>query len=331
MSETGQRSIRRVVVVGASQDRLNTNSVLRGYVAEGFRKILGDENVRSCPMESAFGETLRFNPDLVLVFGSCMPDSSYYIALRNHCDLVRAPFVFWLHDDPYEFDFHRKIVPYADFIFSNDRFATVHYPKGNACWHLPLAASKQVHFLRVLEESEMQHDIFFCGVAFENRKQVISDLDSILREYKSYIVGPGWGDMRLPYCFEGNLSNLDFALNANRSKFVLNIGRHGDIANNLYRLAPSSPGPRTFEAALAGGLQLYYPESLEILDYFRASEEIFLFDSKKSLSEILLNSNEQVRRAMRIGSQKAALEKHTYAHRAQIILDQVRAVTAPSR
>ncbi|MBL7669094.1 MAG: glycosyltransferase [Bdellovibrionaceae bacterium] len=350
MSETTRGNIKKVMVVGASPDRLNTNSVLRGYVADGFSKILGSDHVLSVPMESVSQAVLKFQPDVVLVFGSCMPDSSYYISLRTHCDEMRVPLCFWLHDDPYEFDFFRKIVPYADHIFSNDRFASLHYPnkyqatlwqrrnkpdeerqaeekqetgipeKKKFVSHLPLAASETTHFFPILDESEMENDIFFCGVAFENRRQMIRDLHPILKKYRTYIVGPGWEDMGFQYCFGGNLSNREFARIANRSRFVLNMGRHGDLANSLYQLTPSTPGPRTFEAAMAGGLQLFFAEGLEILDYFSAPDEIFLFDSRNDVEEIFASQALSERCVCRANAQKRALRDHTYVNRARVVL-----------
>lgn len=313
----------KVVVVGASPDVLNTNSVLRGYVVEGFRAIVGEARVQSSSMEGAYKIIREFEPDLVLVFGSCLPDSAYYISIRDYCDRRSVPLCFWLHDDPYEFDFHRKIVPYADFVFSNDRFATLHYPR-NLATHVPLAASQEAHFVEVMDESKMEYDIFFCGVAFNNRKQVVRDLDGILRKYRTYIIGPGWDAMGLPYCFGGSLSNSEFAKTANKSKFVLNIGRQGDLANDLYQLPPSTPGPRTFEAAMAGSLQLYFTEGLEILDYFKAGEEILLVDSKKNFESILADQDPIKNRVLRVSAQIRALKDHTYVNRAKAILERVR-------
>lgn len=139
------RKTMRLLIVGASPDRINTNTTLRKYVAEGFFSILGEDNVCNCQLESASEAILRTQPNLVLCFGSCMPDLSGYLELRKSCDQNNIPLAFWLHDDPYEFDYSFKVESIADWIFSNDKWASLHYNHPNT-HHLPLAGSPRHHF-----------------------------------------------------------------------------------------------------------------------------------------------------------------------------------------
>ena len=91
---------KKVLVTGASPDHLNRNTVMRDYVAEGFRQLLSAQAVKNIPLEYADTELAEFNADLVLAFGSCMPDYCDYGKLKAACDKRGAIQAFWLHDDP---------------------------------------------------------------------------------------------------------------------------------------------------------------------------------------------------------------------------------------
>jgi spore maturation protein CgeB len=107
---------------------------------------------------------------------------------------------------------------------------------------------------------------------------------------------------------------------------TLNIGRRFNLANNKYQLEPTTPGPRTFEAAMAGGLQCVYLESLELADYFTFGEEVLVFDSTYELKVLVeeLRSDKLARMRLAEKSQARAIKDHTYAARAKVILNNVR-------
>ena len=130
----------RLLLAGANPQEHKHDVVRRGDIAEGFVEVLGKPAVATCRYESVARQILRDRPELVLLIGSILPDRCDYAAMRRSCDQVDARLAFWLQYDPYEFDAYVKIVGLADFIFSNDRWATTHYPR-TAVWHLPLAAS----------------------------------------------------------------------------------------------------------------------------------------------------------------------------------------------
>ena len=110
----------KVLICSASPDQVNQNAMLRNYVGRGFSEILTEDLVMTSSLDYAVEAAKTFHPDLVVVFGSCMPASADYTGLRGYCSRKGAVLVFWLHDDPYEFDFNYKIYQYADFVFSND-------------------------------------------------------------------------------------------------------------------------------------------------------------------------------------------------------------------
>lgn len=311
--------ITRVLVCSASPDHLNHNATLRGYVASGFQQILGEANVRSCSYELADSEALQFQPELVLVFGSCMPATCVYQGLQRYCARTGALLAFWLHDDPYEFDFNFKAVECADIIFSNDKWAVSHF-RHDRVYHLPLAADEAAHRRPINYDKE--RDVFFCGVAFPNRQQLLSDCAEMLQRVDTLILGAEW-PAHLPFASNVRVSNDMLPEYYARSRVTLNIGRRHNLANDRYSLDASTPGPRTFEAAMAGAVQCYFVEGLEILDYFDPKQgEIFLFDSPSELRQHVEALRDDPDYGVRCSeaAQRRVIAEHTYRHRAQEIL-----------
>ena len=310
----------RVLITGASPDQINRNTVLRSYVVEGFQQLLGIDNVFHCPLDQAATNTLEIKPDLVLSFGSCMPDDADYFALRYSCDKVGSLLAFWLHDDPYEFDYNYKVINVADFIFSNDKWTSLHYSHPRA-YHLSLAASKIAHWRPINNNKEI--DIFFCGVAFQNRIRLITDLEKTLANYKTTILGEQWPEDLLPLAKNKRLTNNELSEAYARSKLTLNIGRDFHYANDRYNLVPSTPGPRTFEAAMAGTTQLYFVESLEIEEYYIPNKEIILFNSADEFEKLVhkfIDGNIETA-DIQMAAQERTLKDHTYYSRVKSMLN----------
>ena len=307
-----------ILITVASPTFINNNSIMLSYVYEGAIQALGRDNVSCLPMQFSV-EHQRKNPsDIILVFGSCMSDLCSYSELRKICDKTGAILVFWLHDDPYEFDANYKILEIADFIFSNDKWASQFYlhPRSS---HLPMAASEKYHFRNI--EKNWLYDTFFCGVAFPNRIKFFDKVSKILTNYKTVIKGSGW-PLSLSFADNDRIDNRALPDMINNSKLVFNLGRHLNLCNDRYQLIPSTPGPRTFEAAMAGCVQLYHVESLEIIEYYKPEEEILLFDSVsdiRDLIEAFIDKDDNIYRIAK-NSQVRTLEEHTYKHRIETMI-----------
>ena len=308
-----------VLVTGASPDHLNRNTVMRDYVAEGFRRELSAQAVRNSPLEYADIELAEFEVDLVLVFGSCMPDYCDYGKLKAACDRRGAMLAFWLHDDPYELDFNYKVIEIADLIFTNDKWASQFYDHPH-CHHLPMAASKEAHYRELREDKDI--DLIFCGVGFENRRRLFRDLKPLVAKLDIRVLGDEW-PADIGFAVNRRIENKELASYLTRSKFSLNIGRHLHFANDRYKLDPSTPGPRTFETAMAGSAQIYIVESLEIEEYYEDGKEILLADDVKDIEQILERYLDAPRDVAAIGraAQERTLREHTYTHRVRRILE----------
>ncbi|RFU45985.1 glycosyltransferase [Paraburkholderia sp. DHOC27] len=315
-------AIERVLVCGASPDSINQNAQLRRYVGEGFATVLGGASVRVCSLEAAEYVAQEFAPQLVVVFGSCMPSVSVYHGLKNFCIQNHAYLTFWLHDDPYEFDFNYKIFDDADMIFSNDRWAVSHYQHPHV-YHVPLAASRAEHFRPL--GARKDREVFFCGVGFANRVTLLRDCAAHLADVQVEIVGAEW-PADISFARNERIDNAVLPDHYASSLMTLNIGRRYNLANARFNLDASTPGPRTFEAAMAGTVQCMFVEGLEICDYFDPDEgEILLFDTPAELRRQIDMLRDDPPAAARLAgaAQQRALRDHTYANRAARILELV--------
>ena len=314
----------RVIITGGTPDWVNRNVLLRKYVADGFSGVLGGDHVVNLPLEVVSTRVRNWMPGLVVVLGSCLPDFCDYSELRYTCDQVGAIMAFWVHDDPYEFDSNAKIVRIADHIFSNDKWASEHYNRENV-WHLPMAASPKMrrHLDEVAIETggAKQRDVFFCGVGFQNRKRILKDLSGILKKVHTEVFGDEW-ETALPFCRNQRIPSDKVCGYYASSRIVLNLGRDFNYANSRYQLTPSTPGPRTFEAAISGACQMMFADSLEIMDYFEIDKEIVLFNNPDEFEVKLMDLLNDPEKRKRIGdsAQLRCLKEHTYAARARQIL-----------
>jgi spore maturation protein CgeB len=310
--------LEKVVVVGASPDRVNRNAVMRRFVAEGLAEVLGAAQVTECSLETALSVIERVRPRLVVCFGSCMPDVCNYGPLRDQCNRLGAQLAFWLHDDPYEFDFSYRAASVADWIFSNDRWAALHYDHPRA-FFLPMAASRRAHWREWCEEKTA--DIFFCGVAFPNRIQIVTDLGAVLQTLRTRLLGADW-PASLPFARNERLRNDQWSDTCAQSWITLNMGRNLHLANRRYQLDPATPGPRTFEAAMAGTVQLCFVDGLAIEDFFDIGDEVLLFDDpvgfRRHVERLL--DEPALARSIACAAQARALRDHTYAARARELL-----------
>lgn len=308
------------MVVSAIPDNMNTNPWLYAHLQEGFSGLLPAENVQGTAPELAISSIESFRPDLVLLFGSILSDLVDFPGIAGASKASGAHFSVWLHDDPYEFDFNYLVEEMADTIFSNDRWSVEHFTHPRV-FHLPLAASPTFHYRELKEFTERQYDLFFCGCGFANRVQMIKDLSESLASFSVLIAGSEWPPDAFP-ARNWRIQNAEMPSYYSNSKLVLNLGRDHSFANDRYQLAASTPGPRTFEAAMAGCVQLYFVTGLEITDYFKPDSEILLFDD----ADDVISALEQVQRdpsayhAIAQASQQRALRDHTYLNRAAAIL-----------
>ena len=308
----------KVLVLDAMPPRQNPNPEIVPSIVEALDRILPPGNVASAAPAEFPSLAASFRPEMVLAVSS-----------RIHGELAaplaaaakaKAIVGWWLTDDPYEIDGNLPLAGLFDFVATNDLSAADYY-SGTSVVHVPLAADRQRHFRKVrLADCDYQWDIVFCGVAFPNRLAWIEAAAPLLRRYKTLIVGPDWP--RLSFTSSRRIDNANLADLYNASRIVLNLPRSHNLSNE-HDFPPSTPAPRTFEAAAAGGFQLVSADRPEIDRYFDIPADMDLFlgvgDLGTKIEHYLGRPGERIEAARR--AQQRALQSHLYEHRAAVILD----------
>jgi spore maturation protein CgeB len=224
---------------------------------------------------------------------------------------------FWMHDDPYELDASFRIIDFADYIFTTDKSSVLHYPPVVPAFHLPLAACPFAHYRPILKRSGP--DWFFCGVPFACRQEFFLNLSLITPSLSGLLLGPGWDLGRFSQAADIGVSSAQICNYYATALSVMYLGRDFNLANAKFGVKPSTPGPRMFEAAMAGAVQLVNTPGLEVLEYFGDRNEVIMVDTPEGASSIIFSLKSDPQRSIEIGgaAQRRALSEHTYAHRAK--------------
>lgn len=312
-----------IFVIGAFPDSLNSNIYIRDYIVDGFREASTGLDVWSLgPDQFMKLETLP-SRSVCLFVGSVLSDRSpteIYLAKARR---LGARVGVWLHDDPYEFDASGRVYDAAHVIFTNDRASLYHYPDQSRVFHLPLASSS--NFLD-LPAKRGWMDYLFAGVPFSNRKEYFERFSSLNvangKTLNGVLIGPSWELSKFEDAIDRRLTANSLTLFYKEAKSVIYLGRDLDLCNRRFRIRPSTPGPRLFECAGAGGCQVAMTPGLEIMDYFEPGKEFFLAESVEESFDIVLMLKKDVQLSLEIGSmaQKRVKSEHLYKHRALKIL-----------
>ncbi len=233
----------------------------------------------------------------------------------------------WLTEDPYEHYRNARVAALFDLVFTNDATTAAKYQGGAI--HLPLAGDRNSHFLPVRQEAP-RYDLFFAGSAWPNRLAFLSELRDRCPGVRLKLILVS-NDSLTPYVepfaqefdFSNGISIRDFCRNANQSLLTLALPRvfSTDPANP--DLHSDTPGPRLFEAALAGSCQL--------VDDLTRAQTSRLFDPDAHLigytsiddcvEAIARAKSDPVgTRAIATAAQRHALTHHLYEDRASRIV-----------
>jgi spore maturation protein CgeB len=314
----------KVLMIGAFPDRVNTNALLRRCAAEGFRALPEVGLVAdACPEQHA-AEIAAQRWDLVVFMGSILLDG---FELHPRIDRAReqlAPggrLVLWLHDDPYEFDASHRCDGLFDRVYTTDPTAVLHYRRREPVGWLPLAASPVLHYRPPAAPVEAW-DYLFCGAAFENRVALLRRIEA--DGFRGRVFGTGWPP-RLRAAVNARLSAADLADYYNAAPVTLVLGRSLDLRNRQLRLRQSIFGPRVYEAAMAGAAQLFLEGEGLLFGEFEAGTHLLVADDPAAMTEALrlLLSDAAENLRMRRAASEQAMARHTYAHRARQMIDEL--------
>ncbi|GBR02972.1 CgeB family protein [Acetobacter oeni] len=304
----------RVLICSGGRFESQANAQVRESIMAGWGECFGDENVVAANISGAAAAIQYLKPTIVFGIGSYLPESTYFGEVCREAKKIGAATVFWATEDPYEQDASYRICDDFDVIFSCERWGSNFYTRKNV-WHLPLAACPKLHYRPIADDVERTIDVLFCGVAFTNRKDIVRGLMPTLRNLNIKIVGPGWGELGIGFS-DARLEKEQLVQFYSRSKLVLNLGRSLNFENKRFMIAPSTPGPRTFEAAAAGAMQVFHEDTYEIRRYY-TKDEIPSFSNRKDFDRLVsmyLNDDalclETAKKA-----QARTMADHTYGHR----------------
>lgn len=308
-----------IIVASSFPEKYNRNASVSKDLAAGFAQIAGENEVVALDFSAVRPAIEILRPSLVILVGSPAALESNYRDIGLACQTVGACFAFWTVEDPYEIDFNFRFAPFADVIFSNDLAAVPFYDRTDVN-HLPLAARASL-VKEMVPFEEKSVDFFFCGVGFLNRQVLIKDLIPIVQDYKSLIFGDNWPKYESAVVQNLRLSMRELLGYYSNSRCVLNVGRNFSIANSC-NLQAVTPGPRTFEAAAVGCVQIYHRPGPSFQEYFNAGKEMLVFETIAEFGEQFESLMGDSRRADSLAkaAQRRVLAEHTYTHRARTIL-----------
>ena len=304
-----------IAVFRTFPDAMNNNVGIATYAENALRRVLPNYRVLACGIDGIEAVIREENPVLLIGVGSILPDNISYSRIYAVAQNSGCKVCYWLHDDPYEFDFNWKLDCNSDWIFTNDKSSIIYYDHPRVS-HLPLAADLDLHFAPLSTFEERRTDFFFCGVAYANRLDIIARLRHVLARHATIVQGEYWDD-NLKFCSNLRMSPDELLSGYAQSKIVLNIGRQHSLANRRYEIVASTPGPRTFEAAARGCVQAAFWESCELFEYYDPGTEILTFSSVTDFEKIADSYLQDPSKLAEIAenSQSKTREFHTYDHR----------------
>lgn len=319
-AERTERHDISVLICGNAPLESEANASIRGSIRDGWVDCLSAVQVFSSSLDGAVAAIETMRPDLVLCIGSYLPETAYFGEVTRAAREAGAATVFWATEDPYEKDASYRIEMQFDAIFTCDKWTQRFYDRPRV-FHLPLAGCPHRHHVPIQQAVDRPIDVLFCGVAFANRQEIVAQLLPALSGLRLCVTGPGWGGFGTGFSAQRIDKARLIELYA-RSKIVLNLGRSLNFENSRYQIAASTPGPRTFEAAMAGALQFFHEDTLEIRDYFE-EDEIPGFSARHDFSHLCdrFLTTEVLRTGTAARAQERALAEHTYASRARRMIE----------
>ena len=304
----------------------NPNHYLCLALEKAFKQHPDVEEVFRCDYSTAISTAIKNSTNFFFAFDGESPDLNICARLSEVCGRSAV----WFTEDPYEVTTNIQNSKIFDVVFTNDKNSALKYcPKGR---HLPLAASDYFHYHSLANEEDYLYDLLFVGTAWPNRVTFLQQLLPLLPDVKFKIALPT--NLHLPTFslpideaeYSWSTPNFEFARMANKARIVLSL--HRDFSASGKDTLASTPGPRLFEVALAGGFQLISSQLEEVTQYYDEPSEIITFETVQDCAQkvrYFLN-NYLKRRAIATKSQKKTLDRHLYKHRTEVILDTVREI-----
>ena len=305
------------------------NGYLPRAIASAAEGLLGASNVQLCDHASVVAAAASGAWDGLLAIGGAGADRHLLSALMD----TPIPRILWSTEDPYERRLVARAEPAFDHVFSNERHCEGASPRTT---YLPLAAEPSLQ-LRPLREqdADYSYDLTFVGTAWPNRVaslgRLLAQLPADLRLHLALPWNRHIPEPKLPGI--GALPQLRLGIGDlceiwNRSRVVLSIGREFSNAGAQSSEARgSSPPPRVYETALAGGFQVALAGAG--MDLAPAYGELIPLAADEQEAAALIRQQlaepeQRIARARAI--QEHTLAHHTYAQRLAVVLERFAAL-----
>ena len=305
------------------------NGYLPRAIASAAEGLLGTSNVQLCDHASVVAAAASGAWDGLLAIGGAGADRHLLSALMD----TPIPRILWSTEDPYERRLVARAEPAFDHVFSNERHCEGASPRTT---YLPLAAEPSLQ-LRPLREqdADYSYDLTFVGTAWPNRVaslgRLLAQLPADLRLHLALPWNRHIPEPKLPGI--GALPQLRLGIGDlcdiwNRSRVVLSIGREFSNAGAQSSEARgSSPPPRVYETALAGGFQVALAGAG--MDLAPAYGELIPLAADEQEAAALIRQQlaepeQRIARARAI--QAHTLAHHTYAQRLAVVLERFAAL-----
>ena len=317
----------RLLISGTCPAALNSNYGLLREITRGFEQLAAANGaaveVRLVSLEALPAAIGHWRPAATLLVGGLALDTIPLPLVRHGCDQVRSRLVFWSLEDPYELDCVLRQGHWFDLLLTSDAASRCFYPGDWTVQHLPLASAD-----RPAPEpgQQLNHPArwLFCGVPFSSRLQWLDGLVQACPE--GLLIGPDWPDYPAPTRVRHHriapavLQGLYAAL-----PLTLYLGRDLNLANAA-GVMPSTPGPRLFECAGAGGRQLVCGAGLELERYYEPQQEVLVAATLEEALEQLAwaAAHPEVLAALGQRAWRRTQAEHLYRHRAGRLLSWLR-------
>ncbi len=271
--------------------------------------------------EWTYARVVEFNPEICIVIAQAPVDRLFPLRLAR-LGIVCA---FWYVENWRHLPYWKEIAPHYDAFFHiqpgefeeklTEAGCLKHAYVQTGC---ALEKHRPVELLPE-EQKEYGCELSFAGAAYANRNHFFKGLT----DYRFKLWGVGFNDRQLYPLLVGGDRNFD-------SETFMKVVAGSDINLNLHS-STSHEGvdpkcdainPRVFEIAAAGGFQICDPAvGLEKLFDFETELPVYrdLQECRALIDHYLKHPEE--RRAIAKRAQARVLAEHTYAHRAQQMLD----------
>lgn len=320
------KALWRIVLLDTKDE--NPNHYLALAIEEALRRHPDVETVVSGGNHDAIPLAIENSCNLFIAFDGEELDRGLCRRLASICEKSAL----WLTEDPYERGANIKSAPLFDAVFTNDSASVGAYPRGAI--HLPLAASSTFHEFEVpdRDDGHFLYDLLFVGTAWPNRVKLLSQILGTLEGIKVKIALPRNEHLPVPEidlpasAYIWRVPNSEMARMANRSRIVLTV--HRDFSGSGGTSVARTPGPRLFEAALAGSFQLVDLAVPETANYFEPGREIAGFVRPEECVEQVRYylSRPEERLAMARLAQTRCRREHLYDHRVANLLRSLEAL-----